>query len=118
MTNPKMRRRDAPRSGVEAVPVPHLGVRLAVDFRPADYARQPAEGWTAETLWAAAWGYSYTHGDGARGVALTAFRDFARAYDRARHLAPTSTRSVVRQDVEARLRGVDFSQPDRLEAAE
>ncbi|MET8834937.1 hypothetical protein ABZV78_13620, partial [Micromonospora sp. NPDC004540] len=105
---PKMRRRSVARSGVESVPVAHHGAPLA-DFTPADYARQPATGWTAETLWAAAWGYAYTHGDGARGVALVAFRDFSRAYDRSRNLQPSSARSVVRQDVEARLRGVRYS---------
>lgn len=87
-----------------AVPVEGLP-----DFDPSDYAAKPAAGWTAATLWAAAWGYADVHAEGSRGVALTAFRDFARAYDRARHLAPHSTRSVVRQDVEARLRGVDYA---------
>ncbi|MFI7203974.1 hypothetical protein [Micromonospora aurantiaca (nom. illeg.)] len=79
------------------------------DFDPSDYATAPAPGWTAATLWDACWTYADVHAEGSRGVAQTAFRDFARAYDRAQHLAPTSTRSVVRQDVEARLRGVDFT---------
>lgn len=101
-----MSRRTAGRSVSSGLAVPVEG---RPDFDPTDYAAPPAAGWTAATLWAAAWAYADAHGDGARGLALTAFRDFARAYDRARHLDSHSTRSVVRQDVEARLRGVDHS---------
>ncbi|MGK5520310.1 hypothetical protein ACSNN9_13240 [Micromonospora sp. URMC 107] len=117
MTNPKMRRRKAPRADVEAVPVVRHGDALAADFRPADYVTPPAAGWTAATLWAAAWAYAVIHGDDARGDARVALRAFARAYDRARHLEPSSTHAVVRQDVEARLRGVDYaeSRPEKAD---
>ncbi|MEU4776301.1 hypothetical protein [Micromonospora sp. NPDC023633] len=117
MTNPKIRRRDLPRPGVESAPVVRLDEPLPVDFRPADYVTPPAAGWTVPTLWAAAWAYAVIHGDDARGDALVAFRAFARAYDRARHPKPSSTRLVVHQDVEARLRGVDYaeSRPEKAD---
>lgn len=80
------------------------------DFTPGDYTAPPPPGWNAETLWAACWAYADEHAQGARGAASTAFRNFARAYDRARDLTANSTRSVVRQDIEARLRGVDYAE--------
>lgn len=69
------------------------------DFDPSDYARRPTTGWTASALWSAAWSYAYTHADGYRAVALVAFRTYARAH----------ARDALRQDVHARLGGVDYS---------
>jgi hypothetical protein len=108
-----MARRTAGRRPASALTVPIEG---RPDFAPTDYATPPAAGWTAETLWSAGWRYADEHADGRPGVALRAFRDAARAYDRARHLAPTSTRAVVRQDIEARLQGVDYARTRPEEA--
>ncbi len=86
------------------------------DFDPSDYATAPAPGWTAATLWDACWTYADVHAEGSRGVAQTAFRDFARAHDRAGSFGPGATQSVVRQDIEARLRDVDTDRPRRRAA--
>jgi hypothetical protein len=100
-----MSRRTAGRRPASALTVPIEG---RPDFAPTDYATPQAAGWTAETLWSAAWAYADAQGDPR--AALRAFRAFGHAYDRGRHLAPVSTRCVLRQDVEARLQGIDFAQ--------
>lgn len=84
------------------------------DFAPGDFVT-PRTGrpWTVRAVWFAAWAYADEH-DGGQSFARAAWAAFSRAYDTARGLTPRSTRSLMRQEFEGRLRGVDFDR-DRPE---
>ncbi|GIE86786.1 hypothetical protein Are01nite_32660 [Actinoplanes regularis] len=101
-----MSRRTAGRPPASVFAVP---IRDLPDFVPTDHATPPADGWTAETLWAAAWSYADQNADGHPPTALNAFKTAARRYDAARGISARSMPSVARQDLIARLNGTDYA---------